>query len=143
VGESVVYIELHVIEMASNSLAGRLFEGLYVKILGYWFPSAEGYDITPQWTILNSTTARDNFKISFVVEDDRGPLLLVEIKAPRKFRLDSARQAAIFQISQRFAIDDIGPRNQHADRLYAISAFGKKWRHLRLQRARAARMLGL
>ena len=26
-GESVVYIELHVIEMASNSIAGRLFEG--------------------------------------------------------------------------------------------------------------------
>lgn len=25
-GESVIYIELHVIEMASNFLAGRLFE---------------------------------------------------------------------------------------------------------------------
>ena len=50
----------------------------------------------------------------------------MEIKAPWDFRLDSGRQAAVIQISQRF--DEIGPGNQHADKLYAISAFGKKWR---------------
>jgi len=42
---------------------------LYDKILNYWFPPTEGYDIS-----------------------------------------------------------EIGPNNQHADRLYAISAIGKKWR---------------
>ena len=101
------------------------FYALYGKILCYWFPPEDGYGITPQWTIPNSTIC-DDFKISFVVEHDQGPLLLVEIKAPWEFRLDSSRQAAVVQISQRF--DEIGPSNQHADKLYAISAFGKKWR---------------
>ena len=40
--------------------------------------------------------------------------------------MDSGRDAAIVQVIQR--LDEIGPNNQHADRLYAISAVGKKWR---------------
>jgi len=43
------------------------FYSLYVKILFYWFPAEEGYDISPQWTIPNSKIC-DDFKISFVVE---------------------------------------------------------------------------
>ena len=53
-------------------------------------------------------------------------LLLVEIKPPSDFKLDSGRDAAVIQVIQR--LDEIGPNNQHADRLYAISAIGKKWR---------------
>jgi hypothetical protein len=108
----------------SERLGSKIYS-LYVKILCYWFPPEEGYDITPQWTLPNSTIC-DDFKISFVVADRLGPLLLVEIKAPWEFRLDSGRQAAAVQISQRF--DEIGPDNQHAGQLYAISAFGKKWK---------------
>jgi len=40
--------------------------------------------------------------------------------------LDSGRDAAIVQVIQR--LDEIGPNNQHSDRLYAISAIGKRWR---------------
>jgi hypothetical protein len=40
--------------------------------------------------------------------------------------MGSGRQAAIVQIAR--LLDKIGPDNQHADRLYAISVVGKKWR---------------
>ena len=40
--------------------------------------------------------------------------------------MDSGRDAAIVQVIQH--LDEIGPNNQHADRLYAISAIGKRWR---------------
>ena len=52
--------------------------------------------------------------------------MLVEIKPPSDFQLESGRDAAVVQIIQR--LDEIGPNNQLADRLYAISAIGKRWR---------------
>jgi hypothetical protein len=64
--------------------------------------------------------------ITFVIEHHQHPLLLVEIKPPSDFQLDSGRAGAIIQVIVR--LDDIGPRNLHADRLYAISAIGKRWR---------------
>jgi len=96
-----------------------IFYPLYNKILNYWFPSAEGYDVSPYWTIPGSRNS-DDLAIDFVVEHSQRPLLLVEIKAPSEFNLDSGRHAAISQISQR--LDEVKPG---VDRLYAI---GKKWR---------------
>lgn len=53
-------------------------------------------------------------------------MLLVEIKPPSDFQLDLGRNVAISQVIQR--LDEIGPNNQHTERLYAISAIGKRWR---------------
>jgi len=58
---------------------------LYNKILNYWFPSTEGYDLHPQWGFLDSKKSID-FAVTFVVEHQEQPLLLVEIKAPSTFK---------------------------------------------------------
>ena len=100
------------------------FYPLYDKILNHWFPPTEGYDVCPQWHIPESRKTFDS--ITFVIEHHQHPLLLVEIKPASDFQLDSGRLAAIVQVIQR--LDEIGPNNQHADRLYAISAIGKRWR---------------
>jgi hypothetical protein len=101
------------------------FYPLYDKILNYWFPATEGYDVSPQWPIPDSRKTVD-FAVTFVIEYDQHPLLLVEIKPPLDFQLVSGRNAAIAQVIHH--LDEIGPTNQHVDRLYAISAIGKKWR---------------
>jgi hypothetical protein len=103
------------------------FYPLYDKILNYWFPANEGYDVCPQWSIPQSRKTVD-FTVTFVIELNQRPLLLVEIKPPWDFQLDSGREAAIVQIIQR--LDEIGPNNQHVDRLYAISAIGKGGGHV-------------
>ena len=108
-----------------NEIIETKFYTLYDKILNYWFPPSEGYDVYPKWSIPESRRI-DDFTISFVIEHDHRPLLLVEIKPPSDFHLDSGRDAAIVQIILR--LDEIGPYNQHVDRLYAISAIGKRWR---------------
>ena len=108
-----------------NEIIESKYYPLYDKILNYWFPPTEGYDVSPQWSIPDSRKTVD-FSITFVIEHHQQPLLLVEIKPPSDFKLDSGRDAAVIQIIQR--LDEIGPNNQHADRLYAISAIGKKWR---------------
>jgi hypothetical protein len=101
------------------------FYPLFDKILNYWFPPTDGYDVCPQWSIPDSRTPND-LTTCFVIEHNQHPLLLVEIKPPSDFQLDRGRVSAIFQVIQR--LDEIGPRNLHADRLYAISAIGKRWR---------------
>lgn len=101
------------------------FFSLYDKILNYWFPPTAGYDVSPRWTIPDIRKAVD-FTITFVIEHHQRPLLLVEIKPPSDFHVESGREGAIIQIIQR--LDEIGPTNEHLDRLYAISAIGKKWR---------------
>ena len=108
-----------------NETIETKFYTLYDKILNYWFPPSEGYDVYPKWSIPESRRI-DDFTISFVIEHHHRPLLLVEIKPPSDFHLDSGRDAAIVQIILR--LDEIGPYNQHVDRLYAISAIGKRWR---------------
>ena len=97
------------------------FYPLYDKILNYWFPPADGYDVSPQWTIPNIRRSVD-FTITFVIEYHQRPLLL---KPPSDFHVESGREAAVIQVIQR--LDEIGPTN-HLDRLYAISAVGKNWR---------------
>jgi hypothetical protein len=52
--------------------------------------------------------------------------LLIEIKPPSDFESESGRGVAISQVINH--LDAIGPKNLHADRLYAISAIGKRWR---------------
>ncbi|KAF8469299.1 hypothetical protein DFH94DRAFT_230927 [Russula ochroleuca] len=90
-------------------------------ILVNWFPLSEGYCICPYWTIPGTKKT-----ITFVIEHRQHPLLLIEVKPPSDFILDSGRDAAIVQLIQ--CLDTIGPTNQHTDRLYAISAIGKRWR---------------
>ena len=106
-----------------NETIENVFYPLYDKILNYWFPPMEGYDVSPQWSPESKAV---DFTITFVIEHHQRPLLLVEIKPPSDFQLDSGREAAIIQVIQ--CLDEIGPNNQHADRLYAISAIGKRWR---------------
>ena len=101
------------------------FFSLYDKILNYWFPPTAGYDVSPHWIIPDIRKAVD-FTITFAIEQHQRPLLLVEIKPPSDFHVESGREGAIIQIIQR--LDEIGPTNEHLDRLYAISAIGKKWR---------------
>jgi hypothetical protein len=108
-----------------NETDEAMFFPLYDKILNYWFPPTEGYDVCPQWTIPGSTRI-DDFSITFVIEHHQHPLLLVDIKPPSNFQLDSGRRAGIIQAICH--LDDVGPKNLHADRLYAISAIGKRWR---------------
>ena len=67
-----------------------------------------------------------DFTIAFIIEHHQHPLLLVEIEPPSTFQLYSECKAAIVQVIQY--LDEVGPSNQYADRLYAISAIGKRWR---------------
>lgn len=108
-----------------NETIESMFYPLYGKILNYWFPSTDGYDVCPQWSIPDSNRDFD-FTITYVVEHHQHPLLLVDIKPPSDFRFDSSRILAINSVILH--LDEIGPKNQHADRLYGISAIGKKWR---------------
>jgi hypothetical protein len=98
---------------------------LYDKILNYWFPPTEGYDVCPQWTIPGYKNNVD-YSISFVIEHQQQPLLLIEVHPPVDFRSDPSRNCAIGRVI--VDLDTIGPNNWHTDRLYAISAIGKKWR---------------
>lgn len=93
--------------------------------MNYWFPSAEYFDVCPKWSIPNCEGAEDS-SIDFVVEHYGHPILLVEIQAPSDFQFVLGRTLAISQVIAH--LDEIGPTNQHADRLYAISAMGKRWR---------------
>jgi hypothetical protein len=68
----------------------------------------------------------ENPDITYVITHHGQPLLLIEIKPPFDFKVDSGREAAIIQIIQHF--DEIGPSNNELERLYAISAIGKRWR---------------
>jgi hypothetical protein len=88
------------------------FYSLYNTILNYWFPSTEGYAICPRWQIPNSTKIED-LTITFVIKHHQHPFLLMEIKPPSDFQLDSGRAAAIVQVIN--CLDEIGPNNLHAD----------------------------
>jgi hypothetical protein len=89
------------------------------------FPPAEGYSICSQWVIPGTRRSID-YVVTFPIDGGQRPLLLLEIKAASHFHLRSRRQAAIVQLTDR--LDEVGPTNQHTDRLYAISAIGKRWR---------------
>jgi Ubiquitin family len=108
-----------------NERIEMTFFPLFDKILNYWFPPTDGYDVCPQWPIPGNMTPND-FTISFVIEHNQHPLLLVEVRPPSDFRFDSGRVNSIVQVIQR--LDQVGPSNLYADRLYAISAIGKRWR---------------
>ena len=113
-----------------------LYFPLYNKILHYWFPSTAGYDICPYW-VTPDQAPDSNEPITFVIEHHRHPLLFVEVKAPSDFKLDSGRDAAIVQVTQR--LDEIGPTIQLADRLYAISAIGRRWRACYTERGKGSK----
>jgi len=100
------------------------FFPLYIKILMYWFPAEDGYHVCPHWTVpVPSTTVKF---ISYVIKHQKRLLLLLEVKSESDFHSNSGRENAISQVIQR--LDEIGPTNQDVQRLYAISAIGKRWR---------------
>ncbi len=105
-----------------NERIGATFFGFYNAILFYWFPFTEGYAISPKWPIHENSRKAANI-INFVVKYNRCPLLLVDVKPPFNFQLDKGHNAAIGHIIH--CLDEVGPKNQHADQLYAISAIGK------------------
>jgi hypothetical protein len=123
VGSYPQYILNQALRLDDDAKLRSLFYPLYNNILLYWFPPAEGYDVAPYWDIPDSKKKK---KITFVILHGRHPLLLVDVKAPSDFKSNSKRRAAIEQVVQ--LLDEIGPKNQQADRLYAISAIGKRWR---------------
>ena len=116
-----------------NETIKNNFFAVYSMILAYWFPFSEGYLLYPKWAIPDcKDNNNDNNKdtedpsIDFVIEHHDLPFLLVDIQPPSDFQSDSGRHIAISQVIAH--LDKIGPTNLHADQLYAISAFGKRWR---------------
>lgn len=108
-----------------NEGMDTVFFPLYDKILYYWFPPSEGYDVCIQWPIPGGDPIGD-LPIFFVIEHNNHPLLLVNVRAPNIFQLPSGR---FYSRTETFAhLDFVGPTNDHSDRLYAISAIGKRWR---------------
>jgi hypothetical protein len=107
------YILTKALELNSDqeTIESKFFS-LYDKILNYWFPPTDGYDVSPQWTIPDTRKVVD-FTISFVIELHQRLLLLVEIKPPSDFLIESGQEAAIIQIIQ--CLDEIGPTNEHLD----------------------------
>jgi len=104
-----------------NEIDEHKFFSLYDKILNYWFPPTEGYDVCLKWFI-----PPENCTINVVIEHDHHPLLLIEIKPPSEFQSDPGRSIAINEVINH--LDEIGPKNLHLDQLYGISAVGKRWR---------------
>ncbi|KAN0137159.1 hypothetical protein V8E53_005156 [Lactarius tabidus] len=107
------------------------FYPLYGKILNYWFPAADHYDVCQDWIIpdpsLHGSHDCEDYTIPFVIKhQQQPPLLLLDVAAPSDFHETWGRQAAIQQIT--YYLDEIGPTNQQAERLYAISMVGKMWR---------------
>ncbi|KAK0499372.1 pentameric polyubiquitin-like protein [Armillaria luteobubalina] len=77
-----------------NETVEAKFYPLYDKILNYWFPPAQGFDVCLQWVVPDTRKAV-NFAIAFVIELHQHPLLLVEVKAPSDFHVDSGRDGSI------------------------------------------------
>jgi hypothetical protein len=50
-----------------NETIEQKFYPLYDKILNYWFPPTERYDVSPQWFISESRRYED-YTIAFVIE---------------------------------------------------------------------------
>jgi len=121
----------------NNETVESKFYPFYNAIFHYWFPTSEGYDIYPQWPIAEGSRRTVDFTITFVIEHNMRPLMLVEIKPPSHFPVYSKRKAAIGQVHRR--LNDVGPNNLHADRLYAISAIGKRWRACYALRGRGSK----
>jgi hypothetical protein len=107
---------------------GETFSPPYNQILLYWFTGADGYYVCPHWPVPVPSKSVNfvSYVIEHVIEHQRRPSLLLEIKPASDFHRDSGRVKAISQVIQR--LDEIGPINQDVQRLYAISAIGKNWR---------------
>ena len=92
------------------------------------------YDVYPRWVIPVASLQGSNdpededHTISFVItrRQQQQPLLLLEVKPPSDFDATWKRESVIEEIT--YHLDEIGPTNQQVERLYAISAVGKKWR---------------
>ena len=113
---------------------------VYDKILKYWFP-ADHYDVCPSWVIpdtsLHGSNDSEDYTISFAITRQQQPLLLLDVGAPSNFQATWVRESAIRQII--YYLDVVGPTNQQAERLYAISAVGKKWRAVYVGKGKGSR----
>lgn len=108
-----------------NETIESLYYPLYDKLLNLWFPASEDFDVAPQWTIPGSKKSVD-FAVTFAIQFQEKPILLVEVKPPSAVAVESTRMEAIAQVLS--LLDEVGPTNTSLDRLYAISALGKRWR---------------
>ena len=117
------------------------FYPLHSMILNYWFPRAEGYVLCPFSLIPGASrigaTDPEDYTISFVIKRHQQPLLLFEVRPPTDFHVTWRRESAIRQIGHR--LDAIGPTNQQAGRLYAISTIGKRWRAIYAAQGKGSR----
>ena len=99
---------------------------LYNMILFYWFPPTEGYSICPQWSILEPERT-SNFTIAFVIEHNRAPCCS-STSSPHRISNFSRGAISPFINEVLQFLEEMGPKNHHADRLHAISAIGKRWK---------------
>ena len=68
------YILIKAVELDNdNETIETKFYSFNNKILNYWFPPTEGYDVSPQWSIPESRKTVD-FTITFVIEYHQHPL---------------------------------------------------------------------
>jgi hypothetical protein len=107
------------------------FYPLYGKILNYWFPAADYFDVCQNWIIpdpsLHGSHDTEDYTITFAIKRQlQPPLLLLNIMPPSDFHETYGQDGAIQQMT--YYLDVIGPTNQQVERLYAISAVGKRWR---------------
>jgi hypothetical protein len=49
------------------------YYGLHNKVLTYWFPAEEGYEVSPQWNIPNMMQSID-FVVCHIMEDQKRPI---------------------------------------------------------------------
>ncbi|KAK0226498.1 hypothetical protein IW262DRAFT_1362410 [Armillaria fumosa] len=102
---------------------GSAFYGPYTRLLYHLFSLDGPFEIIPQFHV--SATPRDNTNgvAMFTVELDKHPVLVIEVKPPASFRLDSKRQQAYRQMRERFRDlrDDIV-----TPVLPGVSAFGTR-----------------
>ena len=117
------------------------FHPLYNKILNYWFPAAEHYDVCPHWIIPDASPQGSNdpedYTISFLITRQQQPLLLLEVKAPSDFHATWRRESVIQQLT--YCLDVIGPMNRQVGRLYAIPAIGKQRRAVYVGKGKGSR----
>lgn len=117
--EAANHNENHSIEFFYYPLVGMMLREIFTE---------QRYIICPQWPVQRNGRLET---IDFVVRAQgqpwaQPPLLLVEIKAPDHFHTQSGREAAVTQIMER--LNTIGPTVHYAERLYAISIIGIRWR---------------
>ena len=99
------------------------FYGPYVRLLYYLFGLEGPYDIIPQFDFPEGFRGPIDVDAIVTVEYNKHLVLLVQVKAPASFKLDTKRKVAYEQMRDRLV--DLIP-NMITSRLLGISAFGTR-----------------